>query len=707
MTEWQAFRLGQQGRRWDRLLIVVGVLLCGALDAAAQPAKPKEDQSSVGDSSLRRFRFGLAAGPQVLLYDPLDVYRTGEGCGTFVGDVVRTAGRLYLETPADSLEQFWLTSALVVRDLSARMNATPVAYPVRKPGGGEAEVVKQDRMEMNLLSVGAQIGLLWEVAPNWRVGGAPTIAWLSSSGQTQTEHIIEPLGYVFSETNGETRPVAGNRVGVNPFQFDFSLWGSARFPIGSHLALQPELGVTFPLVSYSRDVQWKSIALTAAIGITYELLVKRELPPPLPPVADPDPPQPPRQPVATGAQPYLQATIAARGIDAEGKEYENPIIEVEEALWSESIPILPYIFFDSGSAAIPERYRMLNGREAAAAFSADSLIGVTALSLHQQVLNVVGQRLQQNPGVNLSVVGTRSGDESAHSDQLSRQRALAVRRYLTTVWGIDSARIAYTAAPRPASPSSEETAEGRQENRRAELVFSDEALNAPVVIRRMARVATPPAVFFYPEFISDSSIAQWTITVRQGSKVLLRFDGDTATGMMQQRKLWSLSDLRLTRDFTPITYHLSARDVTGQVAEAEGKFQVAERRRSREEGQTEVKEFNIVGFNFNQAELLPRHYSQLQEIARQIGPGAQIQVDGYTDLIGDPDRNSRLATQRADNVRDALNGMIVRGNAPRPSAIASVGHLPAEHPYDDSLPEGRMLSRMVRLTISWQMSGGE
>ncbi|MCE7935659.1 MAG: hypothetical protein DYG96_13865, partial [Chlorobi bacterium CHB2] len=308
---------------------------------------------------------------------------------------------------------------------------------------------------------------------------------------------------------------------------------------------------------------------------------------------------------------------------------------------------------------------------------------------------------------NLSVVGTRSGDEPAHSDQLSRQRALAVRRYLTTVWGIDSARIAYTAAPRPASPSSEETAEGRQENRRAELVFSDEALNAPVVIRRMARVATPPAVFFYPEFISDSSIAQWTITVRQGSKVLLRFDGDTATGMMQQRKLWSLSDLRLTRDFTPITYHLSARDVTGQVAEAEGKFQVAERRRSREEGQTEVKEFNIVGFNFNQAELLPRHYSQLQEIARQIGPGAQIQVDGYTDLIGDPDRNSRLATQRADNVRDALNGMIVRGNAPRPSAIASVGHLPAEHPYDDSLPEGRMLSRMVRLTISWQMSGGE
>lgn len=700
MTQQQAFRLGQQGRRWDRLLTLACVLLCGALNAAAQPAEPELHQSSVGDSSLRRFRFGMATGPQYLLYDPLDVYRTGNGCGTFIGDVARIFGRLYLETPADSLEQFWLTSSLVVRDLSASMDATPVAYPVRKPGGGETEVVKQDQMEMSLLSVGAQIGLLWEVAPNWRLGAAPAIAWLSSSGQQQTERIVEPLGFVFSETNGNIRPVEGNRVDVNPFQFDFSVWGSARFPIGEHFALQPEFGLTLPLTSYSRDVQWNSIALTASIGITYELLVKREIPPSFPPL-EPELPQPPQPPISTDTTPYLSATITARGINAEGKEYENPIIEVEEALWSESIPILPYVFFDSGSATIPERYQLISDQNAASAFSTDSLIGVTALSLHQQLLNVIGQRLQQNPGVNLSIVGTRSADETINPDQLSRQRALAVRQYLLTVWGIDSARIAYTASPRPASPSNEETAEGRQENRRAELVFSDEALNAPVVIRRMTRVATPPAVFFYPEFVSDSSIAEWTITVRQGSKILLRFDGDTATGMMQQRKLWSLSDLRLTRDFTPILYHLTARDITGQVAEAEGEFRVTERRKNREERRTEVREFNIVGFNFNQAELLPRHYSQLQEIARQIGPGAQIQIDGYTDLIGDPDRNSRLATQRADNVRDALNGMIVRGNAPRPVSIASIGHLPAEHPYDDTLPEGRMLSRMVRLTVSW------
>lgn len=710
MIQPQAFRPGWQCHRWNRLFPLALLLLCGGLNAAAQPADPDIPQSSVGDSSLRRFRFGVATGPQFLLFDPLDVYRTGDGCGTFVGDVVRPFGRLYLETPADSLEQFWLTSSLIVRDLSATMQATPVAYPVRKPGGGETEVIKQDRMEMSLLSVGAQIGLLWEVFPNWRVGAAPAIAWLSSSSQQQTEQIVEPLGYVFSETNGNTRPVDGNRIDVNPFQFDFSVWGSVRLPIGERLALQPELGVTLPLVSFSRDIPWSSVALSASIGITYELLVKREIPPSFPPIIDPEPPQPPRPPqppIATGDSPYLRATITARGIDAEGKEYDNPIIEVEEARWSESIPILPYIFFDSGAATIPGRYQLLADRNAAAAFSADSLIGVTALSLHQQLLNVIGQRLQQNPGVNLSVVGTRSADETANPAQLGRQRALAVRRYLASVWGIDSARIAYTAAPAPASPSSEETAAGRQENRRAELVFSDEAVNAPVVIRRMARVATPPAVFFYPEFVSDSSIAEWIITVRQGSKVLLRFDGDTATGTIQQRKLWSLADLRLTRDLTPILYHLTARDVTGQVTEAEGEFHVSERRKSREEGETEVREFNIVGFSFNQAELLPRHYLQLQEIARQIAPGAQIQIDGYTDLIGDPDRNNRLATQRADNVRDALNGMIVRGSAARPAAIASVGHPPAEHPYDDSLPEGRMLSRMVRLTVSWQAKSEE
>jgi outer membrane protein OmpA-like peptidoglycan-associated protein len=244
--------------------------------------------------------------------------------------------------------------------------------------------------------------------------------------------------------------------------------------------------------------------------------------------------------------------------------------------------------------------------------------------------------------------------------------------------------------------------EGNQESRRAEFSFSDPRLAGPVIVRRLAKVATPPAVRFYPEIIADTTVAQWGITVYQGNRELLRFDGSSEPGSLIQRRMWSLTDLRVNRDFTSIGYRLDVRDITGQTAEAKGSFKVTERHRVRPVDSTrlELHEYSLVGFDYNSAELLPRHFAQLEALAKTLTAGSEIRIVGYTDKLGDPDRNRQLSLQRAEVVRDAFTRIKARTKGGAGSTIVVQGLGQQDQVFDNDLPEGRILSRRVRITVS-------
>ena len=86
-------------------------------------------------------------------------------------------------------------------------------------------------------------------------------------------------------------------------------------------------------------------------------------------------------------------------------------------------------------------------------------------------LNEIGQMLQDHPDLRLSIEGLTDGDgNAAHNQTLSEQRAAAVRNHLGLSFGIDPSRLEVVGHGEAVPVAPNETEEGKQENRRVELV---------------------------------------------------------------------------------------------------------------------------------------------------------------------------------------------------------------------------------------------
>ncbi|MGE3800024.1 MAG: OmpA family protein [Candidatus Kapaibacterium sp.] len=659
----------------------------------------------------------------------LDIYYGSPGCGEFTNQISGiTALKLFGEIPLLRSPSISFTGGVTLQNRPVNF-VEGFSHPARYANGAAGEVITQQRLDVSMSGIGISGGLLWEPFTDLRLGASPSLLFLSTSDLRQYEEIVTPLGAVFTETNDFQRPVnRGRELEFNNMGFEFSIWGGLRLPLGKQLSVLPEVGVSLLTTSLEKTYQWRTTTFHASIGIAWEKWGNKEemiFDPPL--LADdhnqvdtvalsvvdssdvvaeiPDD----TSEVETPPLPFLQASIKAVGVDDEGNEYPEPIIEIREAPWSRSIPLIPYLFFEKGKATIPERYVRFQTSGEAEKFHVVSLPVITTVALHHQLLNILGDRLRSRPEVSVTIVGTLSKEEGERDSSLGLRRAEAVQQYLKDVWEIDSRRVRIAVGD-PSNPSSEETEEGRGENRRAEFVFDGESLLRPVVVERLASVASPPAIKFYPKAIADSTLVDWNITVYQGEKQLLYLDSTSSldgTSDVSDTKYWPLGELRVNRDLTPIIYRLEVTDNTGQTAFAEDSFRVREHvtRTPEEEaeGDLQVKEYLLVGFGYNKAELRQEHRSEIYEIARAVEDGGWIEVTGFTDRVGDAEYNRELALQRARNVEKTLQEVRRRLSLPELLITNVRGSSEAsDDVFDNNLPEGRIFSRMVRVTVNRQ-----
>lgn len=693
-----------------RLLLVPAVLLVIMASVAMAQAplqEGKELGSNVGTDRPRSV-LGFSAGLDWTIFKArFNVFASGADCGQYESATVRSRGAidLFAETTFKPIAPLQLVGHLLFRRYSAMFTSPPQSVESANPDNTIVTVTKQYGYRTDITGVGISAGLLWEFVPGIRAELAPGITSLFTGAQQQTEVILDPPGAQFVASSDGIRNINDPFfVLFYPLVTDINLALSGRFPMGDRLSLQPRLAGTIHLTPFARNATWNGVSVAAMLGLSWDFSHREEEKPVIAMPVEPVDPVAPPPPVHPETKPFLAAKISARGIDEQGNEYDNPVIEIEEAPWIESVPVIPYVFFDSLSAAIPERYARLADHRAAARFSTDSLLQITPIDIHWQLLNVIGQRMLARPNVIMTITGTTSGDEMAPPDSLlALSRALAVRAYFRDVWGIDTARIRLATANRISQAPPDQIREGNQESRRAELTFTDERLSNPVIVRRLAKIASPPAVRFYPEILADTAVTQWTISVFQGNRELLRFDGNSDPESLMQRRMWALTDLRVNRDFTSVGYRLDVRDITGQTTSAEGAFKVTERTKVRPDsvvGNLELQEYSLVGFDYNSSALLPRHLTQLEALARTLTAGSEVRIAGYTDRLGDPERNRQLSLQRAEVVREALTKLKSRGGSNGGVSITVQGLGQRDQMFDNDLPEGRILSRRVRIMAS-------
>jgi outer membrane protein OmpA-like peptidoglycan-associated protein len=363
--------------------------------------------------------------------------------------------------------------------------------------------------------------------------------------------------------------------------------------------------------------------------------------------------------------------------------------------------MLHYVFFDDGSSSIPARYDV-NGE-----FTSESdLAGLDALEIHHRILDIVGKRLTENPGASLTITGTRSehaSGDSAAGPAISVGRAQAVAHYLESRWNVSSTRVKVVAKALPEAASDDHTTTGQAENERVELTSSDSRITAPVVTERIERTATPPSIIFDPQIQSGAGVRSATITVRQGRRVLMV--SNALTGATSDQYLWTLDERSMPDTRDSLIYELDVVDSLGHTAVATGAIHLSKAERDRYVHRSDtdlnrdVHRYSLILFDYSSSQLDKKKADALMSaMAKAVADSSRIRLTGHTDRTGDEEFNDALARQRVERAAQILaKHLAEHGQAGHPIEIESHGS--HDQLFDNSLPEGRLLSRTVRAYI--------
>ncbi|HZK76204.1 MAG TPA: OmpA family protein [Candidatus Kapabacteria bacterium] len=461
----------------------------------------------------------------------------------------------------------------------------------------------------------------------------------------------------------ESKFLAGLKGGLG---YDIPLNGN------NTIWLTPEVFYTYSVTNYVHNTpatdEFFPVTLTGGASLKFALAGPPAAPPPAP----------------------IAATITAHGIMPDGSLTAD-LVSPQQALHTRaSIPLLPYIFFDDGSAVISTRYN----RSGATGFNEQTdLSGKDALDANHDVLDVIGERMKANPSMTCSIVGTNSnsGDER-HNTDLSKARANAVADYLKNTWGIDPGRITVDQRDLPELPTNPVTKAGIEENRRVEISSTTADLTAPVKIENRQAVSVGATTVRYDMTVTpDPSVhtyTGWTITLdKDGVQLGTPLTGTGAPPASTTQDLTNASQYA----GQPVHYTLTVTDEQGQTAHAEGYTRIE----SKTVDHNNLEKYGMLSFDFDKADINDRARQMLSLISESISNGATgVNIDGYCDATGTPEYNQTLSEARANAAVTALRSM-----TSLPSNVTVRGHGLRDPRFTNDLPEGRQLNRRVEFTI--------
>lgn len=624
-------------------------------------------------------------------------YQSGEfpvfgspGCGIFSGGSVRgvTAGLTLDLRQIPSLSPIDIHGRLRWEMNAARYAAAPLDEQTRFDSAAGELVTLQREYRYDITSHSLLLDLLaaWRATPHLSLalGGAAGVR--IGSTHEQSDNILGPGEQSFSD--GESRraiPPGIRATTATPiFQWKFTAGYEIIPPRG--FLFRPELFVQGDITPTVREAGWRSIA--GGIGLSIML---RPAEPAPQPVIVPEPPRSPEPPTAS---------LTLYGVDENHGLSNDAVITVSEVLVRQHTPFLPVVYFDSGSAIPSGRFTRLS-RSDIPRFDYLDIAELGPLGLTQTALNLIALRMRDDSTATLALHGSRSLDEPTGLDT---SRARAVIDYLTSVWRLPRSRMTISAAPAPLARSDEESADGRDENRRVVISSPSWEVMSPLFTERLIREFDPPRIKLVPVYYAAAGLRGWRIAVRQGKKLLAEFTDRDASAGSSSELAWRLDDDRIDSGLGVITAELTVEDSLGRSITAVDSIALTIRKNTRvvESGRTgtdrtERISYGLIAFDYGAAEGSDRHAEELTELGGMIRSSGRVTVVGYTDRIGDDRTNLDLSKERAAYAAERLRAAIPAGGAAVPIEIRGGGFDGSRYPND--LPEGRVLSRGVAITV--------
>ncbi len=379
---------------------------------------------------------------------------------------------------------------------------------------------------------------------------------------------------------------------------------------------------------------------------------------------------------------------------------------IEENLVKELYPLLTYLFFDSGSAEIPSRYKLFTSAAQTRNFTDTTIPGGT-LQKYYHVLNIIGYRMQQFPDTKISITGNNSNQpDIGENKETSKKRGEVVYNYLTTIWNIDKSRISLE-SPRdlPKEPSSRRDQLGVVENRRTEIYSSDWDVMRPILIKEVRRFHSPDTMHFQMKNgIADGLVARREIEIhRKGSDWHTMKDIGTTDPVSPEYNWGKDADPTVIADdqqpYTAqlVVYSQDGKECRSNEVEVPVTIITNETKRRERLVDKTIDRYSLVLFKFDSDEAGPLNERILKTyVYDDIRPGAKIKITGYTDIVGLEDRNLRLSQQRAGTVDKGIKKNV---SSSKIASLNTEGVGETQPLFSNDLPEGRFYNRTVQIVI--------
>jgi len=612
------------------------------------------------------------------------------------------------------LSRLWsITAKAEYRDFSTSFDDTPdSALPSIYLAQGNYTNVKRQRVYDATVHVASISGLVsYALFPALHLSGGLFSGYFLKHSYSESEKLLSPSNARYAGTFLTHRDIVNNgNVSVPSFTGGLEFEASYELPFQPHVSMRPSVGVTIPFQAIlDNGGPLHLLAPTASLAFVYHPPVKvQEQPPQLVWDSLLVAPTPSTAAKEEKKKSMLSVSIKALGIDQDGREVGEPVLSIERVHVTEVYPMLHYVFFDDGSAEIPARYHRTTPTTRSS-FDERALYTANALDIHHNVLDILGHRLAASPKASITIVGSRSEHsplDSAKGIAIASGRAEAVRDYLASVWGISPSRLHIKARGLPEIASDDHNPYGEAENRRVEIIPSSADVTAPLWTERIERVATPPRIDFDPEITTSTGVGikSASIIVKQGDRVLRTFDA-LADDSVAADYSWTLDERSMPERRDSLMYVFRVVDSLGETAEASGVIHLRSETHDITKHETDtaldrmLERYSLILFDYSSSQLDRKESDRIvRNMASAIHPTSSIRLTGHTDQTGDDAFNDKLSHERVTRAVSMLESALKQLGKSKPEMdVESRGS--RDQLFDNSIPEGRVLSRTVRALI--------
>ena len=531
-----------------------------------------------------------------------------------------------------------------------------------------------------------------QVSEDFQVLAGLNLGFITKANFTQYEELISPSVGTFENGYRIRNNVTAELPNKN-ILFGLSLGVQYDLPLNKNMNWKwtPEFKYNFWLTSPVSSLNWFTSQLSFGVSLRYNK-------PPNPPPPPPDPILPPLPPMRL---PSLENNLivdvnhSITQQNPDGTYSETDEIMVEEYSHSNLKPLLNYIFFDSMSDVIPSRYKQIDTNK----MFADeyrNFSNMNSLETYYYLLDIVGFRLRKYAKATIELVGTNTGNGAERNNlNLSERRANSIKKYLIDTWGIEDFRIKTTARNLPKDPTRPTEGAGNEENRRVEIYSNDSRITDPILSFDTISVIKTPYIKFIPSVNSPFGIESANFVLKRGSVLC----DSVLDANLSPLEVEITNEIINSNTHFPFTYQLTATDKMEQKKSSKVKqiniYRVTvESKKSDNIADTNYEYFSLILFEFNSTSLGEKNNKVIDYIKTRIQPESKIIVSGYTDIIGLPEANKRIATERAaiSAKRLGIEDVELRG----------IGT--DELLYDNKYPEGRFYCRTVTIYIATPVS---